>query len=83
MSAYGTMVAEARADRYYERLAEDAWNAAERQAEAWHWKRHGLCCDKRCDRLEYAIYRLTERSQAMTEKQQKHLISEYGGESWG
>lgn len=80
MSAYGTMLEEARADRYHELLAERAVNVALGQAWLWHRTRH-----KRCffDRTDCQAYRLVKEALCqgvadMTLEQQREYVATWG-----
>ena len=86
--------AEARADRYYEQLAEDAAVAAETQAWTWHRKRHPECRSGQATRFgpsfvsicsaNYAVkYALVQGVASMPVEQQRKYLERWGGESWG
>ena len=79
MSGLATIRAEARADRHYEQLAEDAANAAETQAWTWHRKRHPLCSlliTKRCRAYDDVKYALVQGVTHMSvEKQLDYLVN--------
>ena len=84
MSGLATIREEARADRHYERVAEDAANAAETQAWTWHRKRHGSCrfLALRCEAEEAVKFALIEGVAGMTVERQRKYLERWGGESY-